>query len=85
LYSTVGLVGVITPGLPEIGCKNRGFCFLDYKSHESALKAMNHLHWGNVKIFGVDVVVDWAETQEDPDSDAMEKVLFFYLFWTFDA
>ena len=50
---------------------------MDYKSHESALKAMNHLHWGNVKIFGVDVVVDWAETQEDPDSDAMEKVLFF--------
>ena len=54
---------------------------MDYESHESALKAMNHLHWGNVKIFGVDVVVDWAETQENPDSNAMEKVNSFSYFF----
>jgi hypothetical protein len=36
---------------------------------------MNHLNWGHVKIFGFEVIVDWAETQqEDRDNNIIEKV-----------
>jgi hypothetical protein len=70
-----GLLDAIVYSSPEGKWKNRGFCFLDYDSNKSANKAMHRLSSGRVKLFGSDVIVDWADPQEDPDTDIMAKVM----------
>ncbi|KAI1305389.1 APOBEC1 complementation factor [Halotydeus destructor] len=58
--------GVLTHGLNQVisfsaerrGQNNRGFCFLEYNTHESAVAARKRLT--SMKIFGCDLQVDWA-------------------------
>ena len=69
-----GLVEVIIYSSPDDRRKNRGFCFLEYDSHKSASLAKRRLSTGRVKIFGCDIIVDWADPQEEPDQDTMSKV-----------
>lgn len=81
-----GLAEVIIYSSPDDRRKNRGFCFLEYDSHKSASLAKRRLSTGRVKIFGCDIIVDWADPQEEPDNDTMSKVwrhfmdriIFFY-------
>ena len=72
--SSAGLAEVIIYSSPDDRRKNRGFCFLEYDSHKSASLAKRRLSTGRVKIFGCDIIVDWADPQEEPDNDTMSKV-----------
>ena len=64
---------------PDDRRKNRGFCFLEYDSHKSASLAKRRLSTGRVKIFGCDIIVDWADPQDEPDNDTMSKVKVLYV------
>ena len=55
--------------------KNRGFAFLEYDSHKSASLAKRRLGTGRIKVWGCDIIVDWADPIEEPDETTMEKVL----------
>ena len=55
--------------------KQTALCPIDNDSNKSAIKAMHRLSSGRVKLFGSDVIVDWADPQEDPDTDVMAKVM----------
>ena len=74
VFPTAGLAEVIIYSSPDDRRKNRGFCFLEYDSHKSASLAKRRLSTGRVKIFGCDIIVDWADPQEEPDTDTMSKV-----------
>jgi len=74
-----GLAEVIIYSSPDDRRKNRGFCFLEYDSHKSASLAKRRLSTGRVKIFGCDIIVDWADPQEEPDTDTMSKVKVLYV------
>jgi hypothetical protein len=68
------LADVIIYSSPDDSKKNRGFCFLEYDSHKSASVAKRKLGAGRVKIWNCDVIVDWADPQEQPDEEIMSKV-----------
>ncbi|XP_045028233.1 heterogeneous nuclear ribonucleoprotein Q isoform X1 [Daphnia magna] len=76
---TAGLAEVIIYSSPDDRRKNRGFCFLEYDSHKSASLAKRRLSTGRVKIFGCDIIVDWADPQEEPDNDTMSRVKVLYV------
>jgi len=72
---TEGLRDVIVytnPGEPHK--KNRGFAFLEYESHKLASAAKRKLSSGRCRVLGCDIIIDWADPQEEPDDDIMEKV-----------
>ncbi|UYV61117.1 HNRNPR [Cordylochernes scorpioides] len=72
---TAGLVDVIIYSSPDDKKKNRGFCFLEYECHKSASLAKRRLGTGRVKVWACDIIVDWADPQEEPDEETMAKVL----------
>uniref|UniRef100_T1IVI9 RRM domain-containing protein n=1 Tax=Strigamia maritima TaxID=126957 RepID=T1IVI9_STRMM len=69
-----GLTEVIIYSSPDDKKKNRGFCFLEYESHKAASLAKRRLGTGRVKVWGCDIIVDWADPQEEPDEETMAKV-----------
>ena len=52
----------------------RGFCFLEYESHKAASLAKRRLETGRVKVWSCDIIVDWADPQEEPDEGTMSQV-----------
>ncbi|KAK6169684.1 hypothetical protein SNE40_020680 [Patella caerulea] len=77
---TDGLQDVIVYGSadnPKL--KNRGFAFLEYDSHKAASTAKRKIGSGRVKVWGCDIIVDWADPQEEPDDETMDKVKVLYL------
>lgn len=76
-YSLAGLTEVIIYSSPDDKKKNRGFCFLEYESHKAASLAKRRLGTGRIKVWGCDIIVDWADPQEEPDSETMSKVNLF--------
>jgi heterogeneous nuclear ribonucleoprotein R len=64
---------------PDDRKRNRGFCFLEYESHKAASQAKRRLSPGKAKVWKCDVLVDWADPQEEPDSDTMSKVKVLYV------
>ena len=60
-------------GLIFLSCF-RGFCFLEYESHKAASLAKRRLETGRVKVWSCDIIVDWADPQEEPDDDTMSQV-----------
>ena len=54
--------------------KNRGFAFLEYSSHKDASVAKRRIGNGRTRVWGCDIIVDWADPQEEPDNATMEKV-----------
>lgn len=74
-----GLTDVIIYTSPDDKKKNRGFCFLQYESHKAASLAKRRLSTGRIKIWGCDIIVDWADPQEEPDSETMSKVKVLYV------
>lgn len=76
---TAGLVEVIIYSSPDDKKKNRGFCFLEYESHKAASLAKRRLSSGRLKVWGCEIIVDWADPQEEPDDDTMSKVKVLYI------
>ncbi|KAK6617031.1 hypothetical protein RUM44_005388 [Polyplax serrata] len=74
-----GLTEVIIYSSPDDKKKNRGFCFLEYESHKAASLAKRRLGTGRVKVWGCDIIVDWADPQEEPDAETMSKVKVLYV------
>lgn len=64
---------------PDDRKKNRGFCFLEYESHKAASLAKRRLGTSRVKVWGCDIIVDWADPQEEPDDETMSKVKVLYV------
>jgi Q family heterogeneous nuclear ribonucleoprotein R len=59
---------------------NRGFCFIEFVDHKSASLAKRKLispKFNN--IFNREIVVEWADTQQDPDEETMSKVKILYV------
>jgi hypothetical protein len=69
------LTEVIIYSSPDDKKKNRGFCFLEYESHKAASLAKRRLGTGRIKVWGCDIIVDWADPQEEPDEATMSKVV----------
>ncbi|OTF81876.1 heterogeneous nuclear ribonucleoprotein Q-like protein, partial [Euroglyphus maynei] len=65
--------------LPDDRKKNRGFCFLEFDSHKNASAAKRKLTTTGMKIFKSDILVDWADPQEEPDEETMSKVKVLYV------
>jgi len=57
---------------------NRGFCFLEYKTHQGANQAKKSLSSGRARVWGCDIIVDWADPQEEPDKETMDRVKILY-------
>lgn len=76
---SAGLVEVIIYSSPDDKKKNRGFCFLEYESHKAASLAKRRLGTGRIKVWGCDIIVDWADPQEEPDEQTMSKVKVLYV------
>ena len=74
-----GLIEVIIYSSPDDRKKNRGFCFLEYESHKAASLAKRRLSTSRVKVWGCDIIVDWADPQEEPDDETMSKVKVLYV------
>ncbi|XP_054165897.1 heterogeneous nuclear ribonucleoprotein R-like [Oppia nitens] len=74
-----GLTEVIVYSSPDDRKKNRGFCFLEYESHKSASLAKRKLSTARTKVWGCDILVDWADPQEEPDEETMSKVKVLYV------
>merc|ERR1719318_1625603 len=75
---TEGLVDVIIYSSPDDKKKNRGFCFLEYESHKAASLAKRRLGTGRIKVWSCDIIVDWADPQDEPDDDTMARVKVLY-------
>ena len=73
------MTDVIIYSAPDDRKKNRGFCFLEYESHKAASLAKRRLGTSRVKVWGCDIIVDWADPQEEPDDDTMSKVKVLYV------
>jgi len=77
---TDGLTEVIIYSSPDdTKKKNRGFAFLEYDTHKSASLAKRKLSTGRIKVWGCDIIVDWADPIEEPDDDTMSKVKVLYV------
>lgn len=73
---TDGITDVIIYNSPDdIKKKNRGFAFLEYDSHKSASMAKHRIGSGYTRVWGCDIIVDWADPQEEPDEETMSKVI----------
>lgn len=57
--------------------QNRGFCFLQFLDHKSASAAKRKFASGKPRPFGREILVDWAEAEEEPDDEIMNKVWGF--------
>ncbi|XP_017490412.1 PREDICTED: heterogeneous nuclear ribonucleoprotein R-like isoform X5 [Rhagoletis zephyria] len=78
-HTLAGLIEVIIYSSPDDKKKNRGFCFLEYESHKAASLAKRRLGTGRIKVWGCDIIVDWADPQEEPDEQTMSKVKVLYV------
>jgi len=76
---SAGLREVIIYSSPDDKKKNRGFCFLEYESHKAASLAKRRLETGRVKVWNCDIIVDWADPQEEPDEHTMSQVKVLYV------
>lgn len=71
-----GLQGVIIYNVPDDPKKkNRGFTFLDFDCHKTAAAAKKRL--ATCRVFGCDIIVDWADPLEEPDEETMSKACCF--------
>lgn len=77
---TDGLNEVIIYSSPDDSKKkNRGFAFLEYSSHKDASVAKRRIGNGRTRVWGCDIIVDWADPQEEPDDETMSKVKVLYV------
>lgn len=63
----------------RIGYQNRGFCFLEFESHDMARVAKRKLEQDPKKIFANAVFVDWADSLDTPSDEIMQNVRVLYV------
>ncbi|XP_041466603.1 APOBEC1 complementation factor-like isoform X3 [Lytechinus variegatus] len=59
--------------------KNRGFAFVEYENHRAAAMARRKLIPGRIQLWGHQIMVDWAEPEQDVDEDVMRSVKILYV------
>lgn len=59
--------------------QNRGFCFLEFESHEWARLAKRRVESDPCRIFATSVFVDWADLMETPTDEIMQSVRVLYV------
>ncbi len=52
---------------------------MEYESHKAASLAKRRLETGRVKVWSCDIIVDWADPQEEPDEETMAQVKVLYV------
>lgn len=71
-----GLLDVIVYGSPDDPKKkNRGFAFLDYANHKMASAALRQMTRARLHIWGLEIILNWAQPQEEPNEETMSKVI----------
>lgn len=63
----------------RIGDQNRGFCFLEFESHDMARMAKRKMEQDPKKIFTNAVFVDWADSVETPSDEIMQNIRILYV------
>lgn len=63
----------------RIGDQNRGFCFLEFESHDMARVAKRKLEQDPKRIFANAVFVDWADSFDTPPDEVMQNVRVLYV------
>ena len=53
---------------------------MEYESHKAASLAKRRLETGRVKVWSCDIIVDWADPQEEPDDDTMSQVIWMQIY-----
>ena len=53
---------------------------MEYESHKAASLAKRRLETGRVKVWSCDIIVDWADPQEEPDDDTMSQVIYMQMY-----
>ena len=53
---------------------------MEYESHKAASLAKRRLETGRVKVWSCDIIVDWADPQEEPDDDTMSQVMCLQIY-----
>lgn len=71
------LLDVIIYSTPGSKQANRGFCFLDFENHKAASDAKRKLL--NFPVWNRELMVSWADTQEEPSEKQMETVKTLYV------
>lgn len=59
--------------------QNRGFCFLEFESHELARLAKRRVESDPCRIFATSIFVDWADLMETPTEEIMQSVRVLYV------
>lgn len=66
---------IVYPSLHD-KTKNRGFAFVEYENHRAAAMARRKLIPGRIQLWSHQIMVDWAEPEEDVDEEIMKNVSF---------
>ncbi|ELR17686.1 RNA recognition motif (RRM)containing protein [Acanthamoeba castellanii str. Neff] len=59
--------------------RNRGFVFIEFKSHHEAARAHGKMTRADFRLSGQKVRVDWAEPLNEPGEDVMSQVKSIYV------
>lgn len=59
--------------------KNRGFCFIQFESHDAARTAKAKITRKALSIWGTPIFVDWADALDVPDESIMNEVRVLYV------
>lgn len=59
--------------------QNRGFCFVEFDTHELARAAKRAIERESIKLFGCAIFVDWADSLHAPDDSIMQSVRVLYV------
>lgn len=75
-----GVDDVIVYSYPDDKCcLNRGFCFVQFETHQAAAKAKRRLESSHVRMWNNEMYVDWADPLEEPDELIMQMVKILYV------
>ncbi|PIK50224.1 putative APOBEC1 complementation factor isoform X5 [Apostichopus japonicus] len=69
---------IVYPSLHD-KTKNRGFAFVEYENHRAAAMARRKLIPGRIQLWSHQIMVDWAEPEEDVDEEIMKNVKILYV------
>lgn len=59
--------------------KNRGFAFVEFRTHEAASVARKRLRRAKTQLWGHAIAVDWAEPERQVDDTVMANVRVLYV------
>lgn len=70
-----GVMDVIMYASQQDRNKNRGYAFVEFDGHSSAVTARDQLQTNPPKLWGgIEIKVDWAEPENEVDDETMSRV-----------